>query len=365
MGAVAIACGSSAHKTDGGQVLPDSHGAIDAPIGTPDANVVLEQIHYLGRFDATHRFAWPGSAIGARFDGTTISAQLDDGGQNWFTVSIDGGAPTLLHATAGSNSYVLASGLTAGPHDVLIRRRTESFFGITTFQGFSGATLVPSPRPSRFVEMIGDSITCGYGDLGVGPTCSFDATTESEPDAWGALAAAQLGAAHAAIAYSGKGIYRNNGGDMTDLMSALYLRTFADDPASTNDFASYTPDVVVIDLGTNDFAAGDPGQPFVDAYDAFVQSLRARWPNAFVVVASSPMISDAYPAGQMQRTIAHGYLTQVVALAAARGDTKVSYVEIAEQDPADGYGCGYHPSAITQQKMATALAAHIHSITGW
>ena len=69
----------------------------------------------------------------------------------------------------------------------------------------------------------------------------------------------ELGAAHVAIAYSGIGMLRNNGGGTTGTMPERYERTLADDAASLG-LARYTPDVVVIDLGTNDFATGDPGR---------------------------------------------------------------------------------------------------------
>jgi lysophospholipase L1-like esterase len=349
-------------------MTPKDGGTIDAPMSMIDAGP-LPAYQLIGRWDTSDpigpKAAWPGSAILFRVTGPTIAIQLEDqNGQNEYDLTIDGVAQPTFTPMAGMNTYMLATGLTNADHDVQLTRRTESFFGITRIVGFPGESLPGTPAPpsaARMIEFIGDSITCGYGILGVGPTCSFDATTESEPAAWGALAAAQLGASHAAIAYSGKGVYRNNGGDMSDLMPSLWLRTIADDPPSVYPFTSYTPDVVVIDLGTNDFAGGDPGQPFVDAYDAFVQAIRAKYPDAHIVIAMSPMLSDGFPAGAMERTKAIAYLQQVV----AHGGANVTYLDLAEQDPADGYGCDYHPSQATAQKMSTALVAHIHTITGW
>jgi lysophospholipase L1-like esterase len=348
---------SGADATGGDATLPDGGGGPVAPI------------HFIGRFDTSDpggpRFAWPGSAIVARFDGTGLTVRLDDGGQDQFDVWVDGAAQPVLLAGAGPADYVLASGLPAGPHDVVVARRTESFFGPTQFLGFSGAPLVDTPGPTRLVEMVGDSITCGYGVLGAGPTCGFSAGTEAETHAWGALAAADLGAAHTAIAYSGKGVYLSYGGDPTDPLPVLFERTLADDAASAWSFAAYTPDVVVVDLGTNDFSVGDPGTPFVDAYVAFVAQIRAHYPDAWILVATSPMLSDSYPPGAMQRTIAAGYLQDAVAAAVAAGDGRVDFVDLAEQDPADGYVCDYHPSEATQAIMAAALAARIRALTGW
>ena len=361
--------GSDAGGGAGDGAPADAAAGADSAAGGADSGAgPVADVHFIGRFDTSDpagpRFAWPGSAIRARFDGSGLTVRLDDGGMNLFDVLVDGAAGPVLAPAAGAGDYVVAAGLAPGPHDVAVVRRTESFFGPTQFLGFPGATLVPTPAPARLVEMVGDSITCGYGVLGAGPTCGFSAADEAETHAWGALACAALGAANTAIAYSGKGVYLNNGGDPVDPMPVLFERTFADDPASTWAF-SYTPDVVVVNLGTNDFSTGDPGQPFVDAYVAFVAQIRTHYPAAWIIVAMSPMVSDAFPAGAMQRTILRTYLQDVVAAAAAAGDARVDYLEIAEQDAADGYGCDYHPSAATAAIMADALVAAIQTLVGW
>jgi lysophospholipase L1-like esterase len=298
------------------------------------------------------RFAWPGTAIATRFTGTSIAIDLADSGDDYFEVTVDGVAQPPLHPGMGRATSMLATGLAAGDHDLVVAKRTESFVGVATFYSFPGATLVATPRATRLVELIGDSITCGYGVLGVGPSCSFSAATEAETHAWGTFAGSALGAAHAAIAYSGIGMYRNNAGDTTDQIPVIYNRTLADDPQSVWDF-SYTPDVIVIDLGTNDFAQGDPGAPFVTAYTSFVQALQGHFATAKILLATSPMQSDP------DRTTLHGYLDQVAAA------TSTTVVDIPEQLAADGYGCDYHPSETTHQKMAAVLVPAIRAATGW
>jgi lysophospholipase L1-like esterase len=356
--AVMAACGGGGDGDDGdASAAADAPpGTVDAPPGTPDAAVPVAEVHLIGRFADDGSFAWPGSAIAARFAGTELTISLDDGG-NWFDVTIDGVAQPVLVGD-GSGTYQLASGLAPGEHDVVITRRTESFFGVSRWGGFPGATLVPTAGPARLIEFVGDSITCGYGVLGDGPSCPFDAATESEPDAWGGRAARALDAAHTAIAYSGKGVYRNFGGEPGVTMPAHFELTFADDPSSQWSF-SYVPDAVVVNLGTNDFSTGDPGQPFVDAYDDFVQQLRGHYPAAHLVLAASPMLGGADHDAHAQ------YLMDLVAAAAARGDTNVSFLPIATQDLADGLGCDYHPGTVTAQEMADALVDHLRARLGW
>ncbi len=355
----------AAAACDGGGATPDARDEGGDGGAAPDADVgPPAEVHLIGRFDGTPpgdvRFAWPGSTIRTRFTGTEISIALEDAGDNQFDVWLDGALQPVLVPGGGARTIELASGLADGAHDLVIARRTESFFGATTFRGFPGATLVATTSRTRRIELIGDSITCGYGVLGGSATCPFSADTEAETHAWGALAAAALGADHVAIAFSGKGAHRNYGGDTTDPMPALYDRVFADAATPTWGFDDAV-DAVVINLGTNDFSVGDPGQPFVDAMTELVATVRARRPEAWIVVALSPMLGDGFPEGAMHRTRAGSYLQSVVAAAGPR----VAYLELAEQQAADGYGCDYHPSAATQQLMADALETKLRELTGW
>jgi lysophospholipase L1-like esterase len=356
------ACGGGAHGSIDAPPGGDGHGGADA---SPQPTAL---VHLNGRFtrDADPRFEWPGSQIVTRTTDSSLAIRLDDSGNDRFEVWIDGALAAPIVATGGAHDYTIASGLAAGPHDIAVEKRTESFFGAPTYLGFPNANLVATPGPSRWIEFVGDSITCGYGVLGPNESECFSNDTEAETRGWAALTARAFGAAHSAIAYSGKGVYRNVSGDMTETMPILFERTLADD-ATAWGFTAYTPDLVVIDLGTNDFSGGpDPGQPFVAAYEAFVAQIRGHYPDAWILIAQSPMLSDGYPQGAMQRTKSHAYLNQVVDDRKAGGDAKIAYVEIDEQDGVDdGYGCDYHPSATTHMKMAAQLEAAIHAATGW
>lgn len=344
---------------DDGGAAADAGPGSDAPVDGPPP--IVEDIHFLGRFDAMQRFQWPGTEIRTRFSGTEISIELSETGADYFEITIDGTRTTPLHTASGRRAYPLATGLPAGEHDLRVARRTEGYFSVTTFHGFSGATLVPTPRPTRFIEFIGDSITCGYGVLGATATCNFSADTEAETYGWASLAADALDAAHASIAYSGLGMYRNYGGDSTDTIPMRYGRALVESATPAWDFR-YTPDVIVINLGTNDFAQGDPGMPYVTTYVTFVEELTSRFPDAKILMATSPMLGDGFPANQMHRTKARMYLDMAAAMIA---DPDVSVVEIAEQRAADGYGCDYHPNTVTAQIMATAITAEIRRVTGW
>jgi lysophospholipase L1-like esterase len=347
------ACGGGGSGTGDDHVGDDDAGpGIDAAPGPP------EPIHYIGRFDMTDPnapvFEWSGSAVWAHFTGTTISATLG-GSPNNFVVTIDGQAqPDVIHP-GDEHSYVLASGLADGEHEVRLTRRTEAFDYDNTFKGFSGATLVDTPRPTRFVEIIGDSITCGYGVDGPDENHCDLPTFENETHAWGGLAADQLGITHASICWSGIGVYRNAGQDDPPHMPDVYGYVLPAQMQALYDFHTQ-PQVVVINLGTNDFSAGDPGQNYVDAMKAFVATVRSKNPDAWIVLATSPML------GGTEHTTEKGYLDQVQAT-----DTHSVVLDLDEQNTngTDGFGCDYHPSKITAQKMADKLKAELHDLEGW
>lgn len=340
----------------------DSAGQVDAC--APGSGGGSATVHTIGRFDTSDpagpKFAWPGSAIVATFDGTGISAQLADNvGNNFFVVVVDGGMPTAFRTQQGTSTYPLATGLASGKHNVTLVKRTESYDGIVQLLGLTptGGALVATPEPwARRIEFIGDSITCGYGVLG--GSCSNPSVDQED---WtvtaGALASAQLHAEPTTISYSGIGMYRDYSGNTTNQMPARFLLTLADIPSSTWGFTTTPPDVVVVDLGTNDFAQGDPGAAFTMAYTAFLQQeLRPHYPNAWVILAVSPMLSGT------SRTQISTYLNGVVSALQAAGDKRVAYFEY---DFEQTMGCQYHPDVATNEAMAAKIVPFIEQLTGW
>lgn len=343
----------------------DASPVEDPGVDAGVAHVEGAMYYIVGRFEAGSgsgpRIGWSGTQIRARFSGEGIGLVLADTGVSHYDVSIDGAAPTLLVVSGGARTYAVASGLAPRQHDLVVTKRTESLTGVTELAGFVGA-LVPSPAPSgRRIELVGDSITCGFGVLGADATCAFSPETESEPLAWGAIAAKELGAMHVVTAVSGIGVLRNYDGTTEDTMPERYDRALADDPDSTWDHAAFAPDLIVVNLGTNDFAGGkgDPGPGFEEAYTRFLAALRDKHPAAWIVVATSPMLSGETHARHW------AYLEGALAARRRAGDTKLSLLDLPEQSEADGYGCGYHPSTTTQKKMATRLVALVTSLLDW
>ncbi|CAN5918902.1 SGNH/GDSL hydrolase family protein [soil metagenome] len=320
-------------------------------------------VRFVGRFD-THdpagvRFAWPGSTVGARFKGTAVAVRLKDDGRNFFQVLVDGEPKAVLHTDAHKEIYPLAEGLPDGVHDVAIYRRTEPKLGETTFLGFetAGTLLPPPPAPERRIELIGDSITAGYGNEGPNATCTFNPAEENQYQTYGAIAARALNAEHVTIAWSAQTI-----GQMTE----YFERTLPARTDSQWDFKAWVPQVVVLNVGTNNFATYDPTEVrYVRIYQALFDRVRKVYPTALIVCLLGPMLTDIYPPGKKNLTLARKYMAATMAKIKDSGEKNFEYVELPEQNHANGLGCGFHPSLKTHKLMADRVVQVIHERLGW
>ncbi|HLK38470.1 MAG TPA: SGNH/GDSL hydrolase family protein [Polyangiaceae bacterium] len=341
-------------------------GSLDGPLRadepTPEAPPVVQ---FVGRFDTSDpsgpRFAWSASAISTRFSGTSVSVRIRDDGTNELQVLVDGAPRPAVATVPGRDLYELATGLAPGHHELTISKRTEAVLGEMQFLGFvpepGGALEPPHTKPrKRRIEFIGDSITAGYGNEGTSPTCPFSAKTENEFLTYAAIAARNLKADHVTLAWSGKTI---------EGMAQLWDRTLPARADSRWDFGSWVPDVVVVNLGTNDFFRPDLHEPaFVTPYVALLGQIRTRYPGAFIVCAMGPMVLDTYPPGANNLSRMRRFLRATVDAVHAQGDRRVAMIEFPVQDPATS-ACGFHPSLRVHRQMARLLTGEIKRDLRW
>ena len=335
-----------------------------------DAGPPLPPLRFVGRWikDGNGmRCAWSGCYVTAKFTGTAVSARIKDDGFNLLQVVVDGEPKKVLRLdkTKGETSYVLAEALPEGVHEIAIHKRAEAKVGDVIFYAFEpksgegpGKLLPGVPPLDRRIELLGDSITTGYGNEGPGAACGYVNSEQNEYLAYGAITARNLNAEHATIAWSGKTQYE--------------MRQYFDKslPANPNgpkwDLASWQPQVMVLNIGTNDFANVDPGEArFVRQYLELMKDVRAAYPNTFIVIALGPMLSDLYPEGRTNLTKARRYMKTVVAKLKEKGENNFDFLEFPEQNHTDGLGCGFHPSLKTHKLMADRLTAFIKEHVAW
>lgn len=339
-----------------------------------------QAFRFLGRVNPdTRELTWPATGVEFTFSGTSASVSLTSvTGTNSIEMVVDGGTPIVTDNVVGT-SIDTPSGLAAGTHTVEIRKKSEALFGsifvgnVTTTGGTLGADTVPARR----LQIIGDSITVGYGVDGTYP-CTNTAALEDAEKTYGALTAKNLSADYDIIAWSGKGIIRNyptGAVDDTPVVPELWTRYGANDADGSYTFpAADTPDVVVINLGTNDFdymlydasgalyEARDPLDPaaYTAALVSFTQTIQGHYPDAEFFITSSPLLSDGFP---MATDTQHTTQSNSIEAAVAEIGDKAHFVNFPVQDSSNNnIGCDYHPSAATHQSMAVILTAAIESV---
>ncbi len=330
---------------------------------------------WVGRVDASNpsavRFAWQGAGFVAAVTGSTVSVNLQTSGTPtvFFQPVVDGLPGTRFEVPQGSvRTVTVASGLPAGTHVIELYRETEGMYGVSTFSGFAQGTVTGAPVASgRVVEVVGDSISAGYGNLGVephpnwvaNPPCHWTAENSTWFGTYAAVAGRELGADVSTIARSGWGMYRDLSGNTGGVLSSVYENTVGTgDPTPWG----FEPDasVVIINLGTNDIAQGDPGTPYETAYFNFVQDVRGKYPQAWIFLTIGSML------GGSELATINTHLANVVA---ALGDPKVVAFDLGTQNMgANGEiptGCDWHPNVADHARMAAIIRARLQTHLGW
>jgi hypothetical protein len=339
-----------------------------------DSDTVLPNdplIEYTGRIDFSNplkpRFSYSGVSVRAGFQGTSISIILNEASaQNYYHVILDQVKLDKFQAKSGQNTYLIATGLKDTIHEIELFRLTEEQFGKTQFCGFvvdKGKTLVEiSDKREHLIEFIGNSITCGYGNEGVNGAGSFSAATENHYMTYAAMTSRSLKARHLAVCKSGIGIYRNYDGPVSgssDCMPNLYEHIYLYDATPLYQFAQ-KPDLICIDLGTNDFSTGKGDSTlYVSRYLKFIENLQVKNKNADILCLLGPMMSGT----DLIRI--RKYLKVIVDTSNAKNTGKVYFFEMSAQTGSLGIGIDYHPTVAQHLKNAKELIGYISMLKGW
>lgn len=332
-------------------------------------------LKYSGRFDQQEdgaMCAWPASAVTLKFRGTGAVGNLGIGG-NRVAVIVDGKPTKVLTgnpketATVSPTSqlYTLAAGLPDGEHTVTLMKITEATCGNLKFAGFqlpAGSEVLPLPAAKRKIQVIGDSISAGYGNEAASQGEKFSAATQNAYWTYGAIAARAVGADYECLAWSGKTMWPTN------TLPELYDRVLPRDANSVWPGDTRRPDVFLVNLCTNDFNRKEQPEEeaWVNAYHEFIARLRKSAPDATIYCAHGPMLTDSYPAGAQAATKSRKYVQRVVKEENERGDAKVHYLEFPMQNPfVDGVGADWHPNIKTHRSMAGKFTSAMKQDLGW
>ena len=230
----------------------------------------------------------------------------------------------------------------------------------------------PTPVKSRKIEFIGDSITCGYGVDDEVAEHHFSTTTEDATRAYAYRTAQLLDADYSLVSISGYGIISGYTATGEEKVTAQQLpkfyeklgfsyNTYQKKIAATLkwDFDAFRPDLIVINLGTNDdsYTLDNPErrEEYRAAYVEFLKVVRRNNPDARILCTLGVMGDRLYP--MVYRAVAD--------YKAETGDTNISAMKFDVQKASDGYVADWHPTAVTHEKAAAKLTAEIRKLMGW
>lgn len=330
-----------------------------------------KNIQYIGRVSMKNpespMFTFPGVQIRSGFTGTSLR-MIAKPQSGYFMAQIDDAEAFKVSFCADQDSVVtLATALPRGEHQVKLMYVTEGYDRRAEFRGFildNGCKLVPAPAlPERKIEFIGNSITCGYGVESINRDDPFLDATCNHYYTYATRTAQALNAQHVTVARSGIGVYRNFNGPKTGdkiNMNTEYSHTLLYDATEQWDFSRYTPQVVCVNLGTNDTSTtGADLKMLKKGYVDLLRQIRTAYPEAKIVFLCGPMVN-----GDQLKAVATT-LDAVVAEANKAGDNEVYRFNFAPQTGDLGYGASWHPSYYQQEKMAGELVPYLRALMNW
>ncbi|MEG1005361.1 MAG: SGNH/GDSL hydrolase family protein [Bacteroides sp.] len=323
-------------------------------------------VRYIGRTlvssDGSVAFDWVGTYLETRFTGGSLSVKVTETGTSYYNVFVDNKLYRVVKVCGIDTLINMVSGIDKGIHRLKIQKRSEGEFGKTTIHQFvlshSGRLQEEPVRHTRHIEFIGNSITCGYGTDGNDRDDPFLVETENCNLTFAALTARYFDADYTLIAHSGRGAVRNYGDSVRVsqvTMKDRMLNTFDEDLTHKWDFIGYRPSLVVINLGSNDFAT-EPHpykSEFITAYKQIISQLRQHYGDIPILCVYPIIQAPVY--------------SYYEAMQAEMNDPKVFLLQLKEDlyNRTTDLGAGWHPGRSGHLKMAMWMIPYISTITGW
>ena len=231
--------------------------------------------------------------------------------------------------------------------------------------------ITPVPEKKLKAEFIGDSITCGYGVDDEIPEHNFCTSSEDCTKAYAYKTAKALDADYSLFSISGWGIisgYTEDDTAHTEQILPRYYKKVGfsyekfDDrdgfaPQDVNwDFKKYVPDIVVINLGTNDSSychkKEDRSLEYAKKYTEFLHTVHECNPNAKILCCLGLMDECLYD-----------YVEKAAAdFKAESGFDEVYTLRLSRQDEKYGYAVSWHPVEKNHEIAAREVTAKIKEI---
>ena len=285
-------------------------------------------------------------------------------------VELDGVRVADIMVDAAEKTVALTA--EEGEHTVRIVKLSEAAMSTCGIKTIEAQDIRPMEEKTHLIEFIGDSITCGYGMDDEDPEHHFSTETEDASLTYACIAARRLDADYSLVALSGYGIISGYTATAEEPVIAQRIPDYYETlgfsygeyggaiPQDVRwDFSARQPDLIVINLGTNDDSYcldhEDRQRLFCDAYVRFLKVVRRCNPRVKILCTLGIMGDRLYPWVEQAAAIYSG----------ETGDTEVACMPFEPQLEQDGRTADYHPTARTHAKAAEKLAGEIRRLMGW
>ncbi|MBE6546986.1 MAG: hypothetical protein E7668_06060 [Ruminococcaceae bacterium] len=222
-------------------------------------------------------------------------------GSSYFRIWVDGeecinpvrkSIKTPYFTAYAAVNTLQTKGIEAGEHTVRIMKVTGHTLSraqilSVTFAG----TILTEKKPQDsdlYIEYVGDSICCAWGTIG---SHKGDFDDQDGTLAYPYLVSEELGADYAVTALSGQGLLCGNPG-MTD--GYLYASPLRDKTDNGMYQFERKADIVVINIGTNDYSQNKGEANFETSYLSFLNTVRQKNGADCKIVCVYNMMNDTY-----------------------------------------------------------------------
>lgn len=272
--------------------------------------------------------------------------------------------------------YTVIDSDTETTADIKVIKLSETAMSVCGLKPIEAdGTITPAAAKAHKIEIIGDSITCGYGVDDEDRDHHFSTRTEDVTKSYSYKTAQSLDADYSMVSISGYGVITGYSSDGETKQPTQTIPQYYDSLGfsygtfgSENqykaadiewDHSKFVPDAIVINLGTNDesWCKGNRERclEYKDAYKEFVKKVRAANPDAHIFCTLGIMGDSMF-----------NFISKAIEeYKEETGDTNVSTMKFAVQSEADGYAADWHPTEATHNKATEKLTAEIKSVMGW
>lgn len=190
-----------------------------------------------------------------------------------------------------SKKYTIVENLPYGEHTIKVLRRSifdSGEIGLVSLE--TDGFIMPAPKKPKFkIEIYGDSITAGYG---ICDGINWNSANSNGLLSYAYLLTEKLGVQSNMMGHSGWGVYISTGNSLNPEKQWYDKIDLIPNSNQRWDLSSFVPDLVIINLGTND--GGDitekyTSTEFISKYKIMITSILEKAPNAFVLLCYGMM----------------------------------------------------------------------------